>query len=310
MPLSVTCQCGAKLEIDEKFLGKEIPCPDCQRPLPTKAAAVPPPLELPNHKKTSGLALLSLTLALVFMCIPIGALAAIVTGIFAIKQILKYPSKLEGINYARAGIALGGFALLASMAAMISPYVLGVDQLLREFAFSSRISYSTDADDRFRSLEVADAVSIKRPAESGPRWAKWTAPINNTPVGEPDSLLLINTHDDAYIACFKAPDVNVDDIEGKQKKVIERFFKSELLAVLAKVHGKAAGLEGAAIDGKTEAGVREVTFEMRVGRITQRFLILFRENEKHDIRVVVGAARRNYFDRLQKEFREAFKSVN
>lgn len=309
MPLSVTCQCGAKLEIDEKFLGKEIPCPDCQRPLPTKAAAVPPPLDLPNHKKTSGLAVLSLTLGLVFLCIPIvGALAAIVPGIFAIKQILKYPSKLDGLNYARAGIALGGVSLFLSIGAFLSPYDFGVSQLLREFAFSSRINYSTDADDFFRSSEVVDAVSIKRPEKSGP-WAKWTPPITNTPTPDPDPLLLINTRDDAYISCFKATDVNVDDVESKQKKVIERFFKSELLAVLSKVHGKAAGLEGANVEGKTEKGVREVSFEMRLGRITQRFLILFNEAEKHDIRVVVGAVRRNHFERLESDFRAAFKNV-
>src|SRR5581483_4910767 len=104
MPISVTCQCGVRLEIDEKFLGKEIPCPDCGRPLPTTAPPTPPPLEVPGYARKSGLAVLSLTLALVggFLILP--AIAAIVTGIFALKQIAKHPARLEGASYARAGI--------------------------------------------------------------------------------------------------------------------------------------------------------------------------------------------------------------
>src|SRR5438552_3405888 len=106
MPIAVTCQCGAKLEIDEKFLGKEIQCPDCQRPLPTKAPPTPPPLELPEFRRTDGLAVYSLALALVGAFTLVGSLAAIVVGVQALKRIAARPTKLEGVNLARAGIVL------------------------------------------------------------------------------------------------------------------------------------------------------------------------------------------------------------
>src|SRR5260221_14179514 len=100
MPISVICRCGGRREIDEKFLGKELPCPDCQRPLPTKAPATPPPLDLPDYRRTSGLAVLSLTLALVGAFTIIGTLAAIVIGVFAIREIANKSNKLEGLGYA------------------------------------------------------------------------------------------------------------------------------------------------------------------------------------------------------------------
>src|SRR6516164_7782191 len=107
MPISVTCQCGARLEIDEKFLGKEVLCPDCQRPLPTKAPVVPPPLDLPDYRRTSGLAVLSLTLALVGAFTIVGTLAAIVVGVFALRELGSKSGKLGGVGYARAGIIVG-----------------------------------------------------------------------------------------------------------------------------------------------------------------------------------------------------------
>ena len=53
MALSLTCSCGALLEIDDKFAGKIINCPDCNRPLNTAPPVPEPPL-------TSGFALASL----------------------------------------------------------------------------------------------------------------------------------------------------------------------------------------------------------------------------------------------------------
>src|SRR5579859_5391625 len=43
MAISLTCSCGARLEIDDKFAGQAIPCPDCQQPLNTAAATPVPP---------------------------------------------------------------------------------------------------------------------------------------------------------------------------------------------------------------------------------------------------------------------------
>src|SRR5262245_38061771 len=142
MPISVTCQCGAKLEIDEKFLGKEIPCPDCNRPLPTKppvAAVAPPPLDLPDYRRTSGLAVLSLTLALVGAFTIVGTIAAIVVGVLALKEIAGKSGKLDGVNFARAGIVVGAVFTFVTIAILISPTAFGIDIILRQAALGSRL---------------------------------------------------------------------------------------------------------------------------------------------------------------------------
>ena len=64
MTLSLTCACGALLEVDDKFAGHTIHCPDCNRPINT----APP---VPNPPFTSGLALASMLLALVGNLYPV-----------------------------------------------------------------------------------------------------------------------------------------------------------------------------------------------------------------------------------------------
>src|SRR6516162_804751 len=102
MAISLTCSCGARLEIDDKFAGQVIPCPDCNKPLSTTVEAERPQLPV------SGLAVTSLATALVGGFTVLGSLAAIPIGILAIKQINRDPEKIGGLNLARAGIIVGG----------------------------------------------------------------------------------------------------------------------------------------------------------------------------------------------------------
>src|SRR5437660_795244 len=94
MAISLTCSCGARLEIDDKFAGQVIPCPDCQRPLNTQTEE--PTKDLP----VSGLALASLIVALVGGFLG-GGLAAIALGYAALRQIAREPDKIGGVNHAR-----------------------------------------------------------------------------------------------------------------------------------------------------------------------------------------------------------------
>src|SRR5688572_1436505 len=99
MSISLTCSCGARLEVDAKFAGQTIACPDCHKPL----AVTPPP---PPPKRTSGLALSSLLLALVGAFTVVGSLAAIVLGAIAYRRIPKQAG-VTGQSYAKAGMILG-----------------------------------------------------------------------------------------------------------------------------------------------------------------------------------------------------------
>jgi hypothetical protein len=306
MPISVTCQCGARLEIDEKFLGKEIPCPDCQRPLPTKAPAAPPPLDLPDYRRTSGLAVVSLTLALIGAFTLVGTLAAIAVGILALKEIAGKSNKLDGINLARAGIVLGAAFTFITLAAMISPTVFGLDVFLREMALASRLKYSARA---LIENEITNGkIKIERPApvES---WAEYLGSGQQTANVESDLLILVNVREDAYISCQSSDRDFLADPEALEKAALERFHKSELVNLLGKTKGKLAS-EAKIVEPKKPPaadGTQEIILDIRLGNQERRCLLLYSTAKNLlNLNVFVGCARKNRFDRMQEDFRKAF----
>jgi uncharacterized protein DUF4190 len=309
MPISVTCQCGARLEIDEKFLGKEIPCPDCQRPLPTQASAKPPPLDLPNYRRKSGLAVMSLAIALVFGWVPvIGAMAALVCGIFALRQIAKHPNRLDGAGYARAGIVVAAVALLLTPAALISPmFVLYTDQFIRELKTAGKVTYSTDDPDLFKNDLLNDEVKLKR----FPGWAKWTPQGGGGGNSPTDLLFLVNTADDAYVTCFNLDDVNVDAPEEKHKKVVDGVYKTQLVHYLGELRHRQLK-EGTLVDSKKllkDGRIQELVVDIKLARLERRLLIHYPANGKHTFKVLVGACRHSDFERMQETFRKIFESM-
>jgi hypothetical protein len=311
MPISVTCQCGARLEIDEKFLGKEIPCPDCQRPLPTQAPAKPPPLDLPNYRRKSGMAVLSLTLALVFGWVPIvGPLAAIAFGFFGLRQIAKHPNRLEGGAYARAGIVLGILGLLYSPATLLSPMFVGyTDQFIRELKTAGKIKYGTE--EFYKNEMLQDQVELKR--LDG--WALWTASqlgVANTPT---DPMFLVNNRDDAYISCLNLDDVNAPNADEKQKRVLEAINKSQLVYYLAELRGRTMEGMGTVAEKDKKlvdnGKIQEFVVEQRLGRVDRKLLVHYTTNKdkEHTFKVLVGACRRGDFERMQEKFREVFATI-
>src|SRR5262245_37908739 len=77
MTLSIKCACGVPLEFDDSFAGKQINCPDCQRPLTIPQANQ-------ATARTCGFALASLLLALVGAFTLVGTVAAVVLGAVAL----------------------------------------------------------------------------------------------------------------------------------------------------------------------------------------------------------------------------------
>src|SRR5690349_7523019 len=108
MTLAINCTCGAHLELDDRFAGQAIQCPDCKKQL--TAPSLTSPL-----LRTSGLALTSLILALAGAFTVIGTMVAAVLGFVALRHIRRQPELLTGRRYAlggmAAGIALTAFSL-------------------------------------------------------------------------------------------------------------------------------------------------------------------------------------------------------
>src|SRR5262249_51789262 len=126
----------------------------------------------------------------------VGTLAAIVTGFIALKHIAIKPTKLEGVNYARAGIGLGAFFTFTTLAILVTPTVLGLDLFLREMAFAGRIQYPAGA--AVESNNDNHKIGLTRP--SG-RWAVYLSPSIPTNNFLPNDLIMVNVVDDAFIAC-------------------------------------------------------------------------------------------------------------
>src|SRR5688572_15082691 len=139
MTISLTCKCGARLEIDETFAGQTIPCPDCQRALKAPKPDAP-------GVRTSGLALLSFIVALVGAFTLVGTLAAVVVGLVALQQIKNRPDELTGRNYAVTGAVLGGLLTLLTAVALFAPEVFGLQNVPGQIQWAGKLDYDGDGE--------------------------------------------------------------------------------------------------------------------------------------------------------------------
>jgi hypothetical protein len=107
MPLSLTCACGARFEVDDALGGQEVSCPECRQ----KVAAGPARSGAPT--RTSELALMSVALALFGAFTVIGSALAAVLGMAALIDIHRHRDRLTGVGFSLFGIVAGiGFTIL------------------------------------------------------------------------------------------------------------------------------------------------------------------------------------------------------
>src|SRR5436853_448294 len=105
MPMALTCDCGARFEVDETLAGRTVCCPECRTPLEAPAAATA------ARPRTSLFALGSVVLALAGGFTVLGGAAAVVLGVIGLVHIRRLGGRLTGAGLAIAGIALGvGFS--------------------------------------------------------------------------------------------------------------------------------------------------------------------------------------------------------
>ncbi|MFO0925713.1 MAG: hypothetical protein U0736_01590 [Gemmataceae bacterium] len=99
MPVTLTCECGARFAIDDALVGPEALCPECRQPVPVDAAVTARP-------RVALLALLSLVLGLTGILSPVGAGGDGGRG-WRLVQIRRNRPLLTGGRIAAAGILLG-----------------------------------------------------------------------------------------------------------------------------------------------------------------------------------------------------------
>jgi prepilin-type processing-associated H-X9-DG protein len=111
MSISVTCECGRHFETSEVNAGRRARCPDCGREF-TVPDPVPPPevmhiLDEPKRAVTSGKAMASLALGVLFFFACFSGLPAIFLGSQALHEIDRSKGRLRGRKIAIAGIVFG-----------------------------------------------------------------------------------------------------------------------------------------------------------------------------------------------------------
>ena len=294
MAISLTCSCGARLEIDDKFAGQVIPCPDCQQPLQTATASAET-----RHLPVSGLALGSLILALVGGFTIVGSLAAIGTGLLAMRQIARAPDKLGGLSIARAGMIVGAVGIFLTLAALVSNEILGIDSLLREYRYAASMDYQANTNAFYTAtLGKDDAVGIKRPS---PSWGK----LRLTNQNERDVLTLVNLREDAHLVCL--PFNNAEDLQTARDKAAERLRQSDLFKSLS----KPADLKTPSpdVEPKPAADGKEgdMVLELQLGGLPRTFLLRV-VKEGADFYLLAGGTRSGRFSRVSPEILRSLDS--
>lgn len=275
-----------------------------------KAPMTPPPLDMPSHQRTSGLAVMSLTFALVGAFTIVGTIAGIVLGVVALRQIARQPSKLAGVGLARAGILVGAFFTFFTLLTFSWPVLtLNVDEYLRWLAYASR-SNVPDGGRIQANAAFKDNISIKVPLG----WRQYTSPNANQTPFTPDDLIAIHIPQDAFIACQNiAIDIlNDESAEARQEKALERFHKSELVHIIGRLGTAAFGGAKGEVSGLNKIdGAKEQEFflDMRLNGHNRRFLIRWKVVGDVKLVVMAGGAPSSRFHRVENDIREAFKTV-
>ncbi len=291
MPISLTCSCGARLEIDDKFAGQKIACPDCNRPI----LAEPPP---PAATRTSGLAILSLLFALVGAFTVVGTLAAIACGAVACRQLTRRREPVGGLRIAQAGIILGAVFTAISLYAYTSRSLLGLDSLYRQFVWAGKLKPQTGPTVTARGVADDSSHSLERPA--GP----WTELNLQTTQKEGENLFLVNIRDDAFLLWLSITKTDDDDPGTLRSRAVDTFRDSEF----RKMIGRLPEPPGEPIKQRdVNDTTREFLIDMVLSGVPRTFL--FRViPEGPRVQVLIGGARTPRFAGLADVFRHSFDS--
>jgi hypothetical protein len=305
MPFAVTCGCGARLEIDDRFAGQVIHCPDCQSPLPATGPN-------PARRRTSGLALASIILALAGAFTIVGTVAAIFVGGLALIQLSRNPGRLAGKGYAVAGIVVGALMTAGTVFALSSVEIFGLTALVAEAAWGDKLDY----DGPLEVVRSQEGFAIKRPSK---HWGVYKPPhwraggdLNQSAW---DDLLLVLPSDEAVVICF-AERVSPEDGIAKCRERFEREFRDMEKVGLSNKTGRGMFRGSPVIvkdtrwppmDGNLEKV--EMQIDKRVGTEDKSFLVRIVKARGDDrMYVALGGVRRSRYPRLEKEIREALDS--
>lgn len=186
MSLTLTCECGARFEVDEVWAGKEVPCPDCG----AKIRAPSLETESTPVERPSWLALLAVTFVV------LGAFTLVGTLVGAVLALIALIRRQPGAGIAWLSL-LGGLALsLLTWALFTYPEQLPLGAWVRYQLLTAQVD--TRGPEQIRSPD--NAVQLTRPKKN---WGRArTNRLADPAVGDlqlDGDLLLVRLSDRAYV---------------------------------------------------------------------------------------------------------------
>jgi Domain of unknown function (DUF4190) len=299
MTLSLTCSCGARLEIDEKFAGQTIHCPDCQQSL----QAPPPAARAP--RRTSGFAVASFVLALVGAFTLVGTLLAIVLGALALFDIRRQRERVAGRGYAIAGIVLGAVLTALSLFVYIKVELFGLDGLMREPQWAGKLDFNGPLE----IMRSQEGFAITRPSD---QWGVYNDPLFGFANHVPLDLLLVNVTEGAYILCRRHIVPDQWSLERCQDKALEDFRDADLISGPSKPRHRASQFDARPVKHlptvhDTEAV--EMMVDKTVGGRRRTYLVrVIKKQGDNQMYLVAGGTSPDRFSRLEPQLRKALDS--
>lgn len=189
MPLSLTCDCGARFEVEDALAGQTVSCPECQEPLKAPSAKRP-------TLRTSGFALASFLLAVVGAFTVVGTIAAVVLGLIAVVVIWRDRERVAGLGFAAFGIGLGLIFTTLTLWALTTGELFGLGSGMRRLQVADQL----EPVDPKAPLEIKeDGFSLTRPSFKWARAKKDFSYLLIDPLLSKDAVLLLVQPDlDAY----------------------------------------------------------------------------------------------------------------
>jgi hypothetical protein len=312
MSLSLICTCGARLEIDDKFAGKVVTCPDCQRPLET----TPPSAKA---ARTSGFALAGLALGIIGAFTLIGPILAIVCGVIGLRHIARSPTEVGGRRFALAAIILGGVFLLLGVGGHLSPEILGIDGLFREIEWAKKLNYSSEAQETAQeSPNNQYKFTIERPNGSWAVLSHTGVPVAAASEDESvkTALVLVQPWDEAFISCATLPSWDPkESAEDMLERAVAAFLKSEVILVQGQFPATKSPrltptVRGSKVRPSPKSVVdQETLIDVNLGGYPRTFLLrVLKVQGQFKIHMVAAGTRSSRFSRLEPELRGAIDS--
>jgi hypothetical protein len=300
----LTCDCGARFEVEDTLAGREVACPECQQPVKVPARHKVP-------RRTSAYALASVVVALVGAFTP-ASLVAVGLGVAALVSISRHRERVTGTGFAVFGIVLGlTFALLTW-------FSLGVN--LAGWVRERTLGPQLDTHGPLEVVQPRAGFAISRPSE---KWGQAVGGrLDDTFVGtfQKDlALLLVQPAHFAFVDVRVEKGAALQPLERWQEQILEGFDpprrrpprglpqRDDSADDLPGLHKRALLVHNRLLAEAGREG-RELLVDVQRGSQRWRFLIRLYRQGTGPVYVVRAYSPARRFGELEAELRQALDS--